>query len=343
MGSSRPPTHIERVHPISGLHFRDLWDICSHFQQVCSDFKHVSYTVHADCETVEIVKNETDVSKVLQELSEINEDQDIFSYRATFYRSIKEVQDDPQHYCEIVYCPKDYEEEKKGLTLRSNLLTKHNFYEFESVLYDGFDLENTIFKPTEFGKPCEMLCAVIDLRGFSTFCEQPQIESPYISELMAAFYHLVNDTFYKYPPDLIKFLGDGVLAVWETTYEDRDIAIDVCTKGVTAMQAKWEIVRQSPNFTHGAPTDVGIGVSFGLGSRLTVNNDYIGRPINLASRLCSVCPGKQIYVDKAVPALPDHYQKGHYMVTIKSFGKFAIWTLKANTDVTPAPFPHKKT
>ena len=48
---------------------------------------------------------------------------------------------------------------------------------------------------------------------------------------MNAFHHTVQNAFFKYPPELIKFLGDGVLAIWETSGGNRQVAIDICVTG----------------------------------------------------------------------------------------------------------------
>ena len=108
---------------------------------------------------------------------------------------------------------------------------------------------------------------------------------------MSSFYNIANRGFSKYPLDLIKFVGDGYLVVWQTGVEDCKIAIDVCVEGTSALNSNWQILIQSLHFTHGAPEEIGTGISFGLASKLSFDNDYIGRPINIASRLCGVCPG----------------------------------------------------
>ena len=108
---------------------------------------------------------------------------------------------------------------------------------------------------------------------------------------MSSFYNIANRGFSKYPLDLIKFVGDGYLVVWQIGVEDCKIAIDVCVEGTSALNSNWQILIQSLHFTHGAPEEIGTGISFGLASKLSFDNDYIGRSINIASRLCGVCPG----------------------------------------------------
>jgi len=68
-----------------------------------------------------------------------------------------------------------------------------------------------------------------------------------------------------------------------------------------------------------------VGISFGLASHLRIGNDYIGRPINIASRLCGACPSDRIYVDRAVPALPMHLRKEELGIIIKPYGRHHVW------------------
>ncbi|MEM8549532.1 MAG: hypothetical protein AAGF10_01970, partial [Verrucomicrobiota bacterium] len=93
--------------------------------------------------------------------------------------------------------------------------------------------------------------------------------------------------------------------------------------------SRWQVVRRSTQFSHGAPDEVAIGVSFGLASQLPGVGDYIGRPINIASRLSTVCPGGQVFVDKSVPSIGAQYAKEDATAHIKSFGRYYIWRIQA--------------
>lgn len=156
-------TIIRRQYPILGLSFRDFWDICSRFQTVHPEYRHVYFTV------------------------------------------------------------------------------------------DGFVSFMVLDEPeVEFGKPCEVLALVIDIRGFSLFSEKPEIESPYTCGLMSAFYHMANRALQRFPPDMTKFLGDGVLAIWETTPTERELAVNVALQAALDLHNKWKIVMDSPHFTRGS-------------------------------------------------------------------------------------------
>lgn len=171
-----------------------------------------------------------------------------------------------------------------------------------------------------------MLALVIDIRGFSMFCEKPEIESPYTCGLMSAFYNMAIRSLQRFPPNMTKFLGDGMLAIWETSPSDRELAVSVALQAALDLNNKWKMVKDSPHFTHGASEEIGAGICFGLASHLEIGNDYIGRPINIASRLCSACRGDRVYVDRAVPNIPLNFKKDEYVAQIKPYGRHNVWS-----------------
>jgi len=314
-----------RHYPIEISDFADFWDLCGHFLKMHPQCSEVVYSVMGVQDP--IAENERDVSTVLKQLHLADEEVKFFKAKLiSRTMSTSELTENP----EIMYFPKHADDMHQGLTFCSESLSKLSLYEFENVLFEKYGIHDDGLPIIEFGKPCEILAAIIDLRGFSSFCEKPNIESPYTCGLMYSFYQLVSKSFYKYPPELIKYLGDGVLAVWETNFEDRQVAIDICLEGVNEMNSKWKVVRRSPQFSHGAPEEVAIGISFGLASQLPGTDDYIGRPINIASRLCSVCPGGDIFIDKSVPSISPQFPKEDTSVHIRSFGRYYIWRVRGD-------------
>lgn len=313
---------IHRFYPLENLNFRDFWDICSHLQRVAREFHLVTYSIEGEREF--LAEEESDVAVILRRLSTSHEQ--IRRMTARFYRDQSAVGRDYGN-SKLVYLPSLADFQEAGLYFYSDTSTKLTLYKFEDILYSNYEMVIKREPEIEFGVPCEVLAAVIDMRGFSVFCEQPNIESPYTCGLMTAFYHTVRSSFVRYPPEMMKFLGDGVLSVWETAAEDRQIAIDVCLEGIRSLNQKWTEVRKGPHFTHGAPKDLGTGMSFGLASKISVGDDYIGRPINLASRLCAVCPAGTAYLDKSVPSVSSEPNIKDTKVRIKSFGEFPVWAL----------------
>jgi hypothetical protein len=313
-------TIIRRHYPIRDLSFRDFWDICCRFQTVHPEYRSVYFTVDSDEGFV--VLDEPEVSKVLKKLA--GKELRVRKYSARFYTNRTQHSED-YGVSELHYRPVSDKPDQQGLHFYSDAISKLRYYQFEEEIYTNYPfLENNELE-VEFGKPCEVLALIIDIRGFTLFCEQPQIESPYICGLMSAFYHMVSRSLQRFPPDMTKLLGDGVLAIWQTTPADRELAVNVALEAALSLRNQWQQVQDSPHFTHGAPEALGAGICFGLASHLEVVNDYIGRPINIASRLCGACPGDRVYVDRAVPNIPLHLKKEEYVTHIRPYGRHNIW------------------
>ncbi|MEO0795653.1 MAG: adenylate/guanylate cyclase domain-containing protein [Verrucomicrobiota bacterium] len=317
-----PAKSLHRHYSIPYLDFTDFWDICGYFLRVQPQFKKIRYSIFTA--EAPIIEDEQDISLILKVLHD--KAQSVARFHATLYDG----GDDFGPVAKVDYVTEagDTAATPMGLTVQTPEITRMNTFEFEEVLFEKYNLDEDLEPRIEFGIPCEVLAAIIDLRGFSAFCEQPQIESPYTCGLMYAFYQSVEQRFHKYRPDLIKYLGDGVLVLWETTYEDRAAALNVCLNGMRELQDKWNSVRRSPQFSHGAPEQVAVGISFGLASQIPGADDYIGRPLNVASRLCSVCGGSDILIDKSVPGLDDTIPKDDISVHIKSFGRYHVWRVR---------------
>jgi class 3 adenylate cyclase len=316
-------TITRRHYPIQDLSFRDFWDICGRFQTRHPEYRHVYYTV--DGFESFIVLDEPNVSNVLKKLD--GKEQRVRKFSARFYTG-KTHFAEGYSVSEIQYLPSEYDKFKQGLDFYSDSVDRLQYYQFEEEIYANYPHEQFTEPEIEFGIPCEVLSLVIDIRGFSTFCDDPTIESPYTCGLMSAFYDMVQNSLKRFPPDMIKFMGDGVLAIWKTTPKDREIAILTALSAALELNKRWKVVKENPHFTHGAPEAIGSGICFGLASQLEICNDYIGRPINIASRLCGACPGDAVYVDRSVPDIPLRFKKEDYVAHIKPYGRHNIWSIR---------------
>ncbi len=312
----------DRHYPIHDLDFTDFWDICGYFMRAHPRLSYVEYWI--DTEDGPLVEKEADVAMILKSLN--HAETPITRYIAR----LRERNQSDGETAEITYLTEAIKEQEFGLYFSAGDLPKRQRYEFEDFLNEKFNLEETLEPKIQFGIPCEILAAVIDLRGFSIFCEKPNVESPYACALIHSFYQIVRRSLHKYPPETIKFQGDGVLTIWETTADDREVAIQTCLQGAMELNSLWQVMRKSAQFSHGTPEDVAIGISFGLASVLPGIKDYIGRPINVASRLCSVCPGGEIFVDKSLPGIPPEIAKAEASCFIKSFGRYYLWRIRAS-------------
>ena len=220
---------------------------------------------------------------------------------------------------------------KVGLSFYSSEVSKIDTFFFEERLRAKIELVTKGFPSPRMGNPCSILAFVVDMRGFTAFCENPRIESPYVSGLLMGFYELLQRAVDRYPPDLTKYLGDGILVLWNVLEADRSIAIKYGLKGLFSLFSDYEQFKKLPAFVHGAPERLSAGIAYGLASKMAEYPDYTGRPINLASRLCSDCPGSYVFIEKSCPDLPVEESWEEATVTLKSFGNQYIYKV--------GPFP----
>ena len=132
----------------------------------------IAYTI--DCDGDSIVSEETDLAVILRRLSGARDN--IHSYLARFHTTST----NGEEGTELTYFPRVYDFHDHGLYLMTNAASKLTLFKFEDLIFNNYDLADTIESSIEFGHPCEILVSSIDMRGFSTFCEQPNIESPYL-------------------------------------------------------------------------------------------------------------------------------------------------------------------
>lgn len=317
-------TIIRRHYPIPKLSFRDFWDICSRFQTVHPEYRHVYFTV--DGKDSFLVLDEPEVSKVLKKIE--GKEDGVRKYSARFYTSRTQYTEG-YGISELQYRPTTYDRYLFGLSFYSDSVTKSSYYHFEDEIFSAYPFRENTEPNIEFGKPCEILALMIDIHDLSLFCEKPEIESPYTCGLMSAFYNMIGHSLQRFPPEMIKFMGDGVLSIWETTPTDREIAVNVALTAALEMRNRWRNIKDSSHFSYGAPEGIGAGICFGLASHLEVGDDYIGRPVNVASRLCSACPTDRVYVDRSVPNLPLSKSKDESVAHIKPYGRHNIWAYRS--------------
>lgn len=221
------------------------------------------------------------------------------------------------------------EHRPKGLYLFTRGISRYSLYKFEQTYLHNKGA--TRRRPSvTFGSPCEVMAAMIDLRGFAAFCERPEIESPYTCAVVTAYYQTAEHCFESFPPDVLKVQGDGILMIWKTCAEDRSLVADIIREGVTRLDKRWSALIKDPQFYHGAPTELGTGVSFGLASSLPDQTDFLGRPINMAARISDHCKGGEILLDANLPGTHKIARIEESVIDIKGIGKRTVWRIPIN-------------
>jgi len=230
----------------------------------------------------------------------------------------------------LEYCfspAEDFDNDRVGLYIAGSQIANVEFFRLESRLaaleyMPPPERESKVHRG--LGRPCELLALVVDLRGFTNFCERPEIESPYVTKLGALLYDFVDERMSRIRPDLLKFLGDGLLACWELEGDTRQLVVEEALNGIKRVVLDYSSFLADPSLIYGAPQAVSGGVACGLAAALGERGDYFGRPINLASRLCAESPGGMILLDAGVPCLPTDHLYHRDTVELKSFGKVNV-------------------
>lgn len=304
---------------IPGLSFADFADICEFLMSTRAEIESVNYTLLG--ERGSIANRESSRERVEQLLE--NTGDTVKRITANFSEKTAGTRG-PIGSTKLQYRPAEYDGRPMGLELQSNALSRLELFQFDEHLSEKFTTDDPEKLEIEYGEPCEVLVADMDMRGFTTFSEQAHVESPYICALMSAFYQVAMKAFSKFPADITKFAGDGILSIWRTAPQERHIAVESVIKGIIKINRDWKVVRTNPHFTHGAPDLIGTSMAFGQASRMKMQAgvDFIGRPINIAARLCGKAPGNKLVIDPSVPSLPGHLRLEDYEVDIKSFGAY---------------------
>ena len=144
------------------------------------------------------------------------------------------------------------------------------------------------------------LSVIFDLEGFTNFCKQidPQLAVPeYLSEFLRWIFveikkELIEKTYdegystWSDLPFLSKYLGDGLLFIWDTqTMDDIEIQnvvvsmYEICQKYVKEFLPKIATNIISP------PTRLRCGIARGIIYSVGDGNDFVGPCINMSARL----------------------------------------------------------
>jgi len=123
-----------------------------------------------------------------------------------------------------------------------------------------------------------------DLRGFTTYTARKGDRAAY--ELAQLHEGILRERIDEYGI-LVKSLGDGVMAAFETADD-----------AIYAAVAIQEAIREKNRTAPAEPIDVGIGISSGC--PVMTDIDFIGHAVNLAQRLSSLAKGGQILITEKV-------------------------------------------
>jgi len=177
----------------------------------------------------------------------------------------------------------------------------------------------------------KIVVAIFDVEGFTKFFNKIPINknivtSSFINGLLNWFHYNFHEVF-RFSPVFGKFLGDGILMIWETARQDMPDKVitglmNHCWNMVYSCETKYvpEFVKKiGKRWRIEYPTKLKVGLSLGHAVKYTRRgkvSDYISESINIASRLVKFhehirfiahsdlvfgrLPEKHLYVQKSI-------------------------------------------
>lgn len=140
----------------------------------------------------------------------------------------------------------------------------------------------------------------VDLAGFTAYTHRHGPE--HAVALLSDFRRLVRNVAAKRGVRVAKWLGDGAMLVGTEPEPTSALAVDLVHRF--------------------AETDITVRAGIATGVALLFEgDDYIGEPVNLAARLCSVAEPGEVLGDIDVDALPEWVRAEPVEVDIRGIGR----------------------
>lgn len=211
----------------------------------------------------------------------------------------------------------------------------------------------------DIGTPCqekEAIAAVFDLTGFTRFCNQVDsyLAIPkFLNEFLEWFFHSVREelteknhqhqtTFWAELPVLVKFLGDGLLLLWNTRkMTEEQICRIIVALYKICYTYRHELYPKMSMVVNKPPQVIRCGVA--RGKVFTVGNgrDYVGHCINSASRLSHLGPLSFCFPHRGFPIrdyMPVEYTRLFIpkYLSVRGIGESEIvWVVRSEFDKLP--------
>ncbi|MDQ1591493.1 MAG: hypothetical protein QOG71_2120 [Pyrinomonadaceae bacterium] len=188
----------------------------------------------------------------------------------------------------------DADEAKYGKGFGFNSLSKAEFASFNPSILGLGDISKE-------GKYVQALAAFYDLEGFTSFSNQvdshlviPEFLTRYIDWLFRVLAEKFKEdetedriTIWGSLPFYAKFLGDGILFLWDTEYSRSASGIREIVKFLHEISKEYrsDFLKDIRKHVSKPPNKLRCGVARGQIISIGDGNDYVGSCINIASRL----------------------------------------------------------
>ncbi len=147
------------------------------------------------------------------------------------------------------------------------------------------------------GEQREVTVLFADIRGFTEMSEKMSPEA--VVNMLNTYLSVISDHVLQNGGIINKFIGDNIMAIWNApNYEPGHTKL--------AIKAAWEAQQNIAELKQSDPSLVqvnfGIGINTGealagnVGSSGRTEYTVIGDAVNLASRICGVTPGGEIWI-----------------------------------------------
>jgi adenylate cyclase len=148
------------------------------------------------------------------------------------------------------------------------------------------------------GQERELSALFVDIRGFTAISEK--LSPHQVIDFLNHYFGSMTDMVFKNNGTLDKFIGDSIMAVFNSPHDEPDHAFKAVKTAREMMDACVKLQK------HGMPKiQIGIGVNTGkavvgnMGSAQRQEFTAIGDTVNTASRLCGVAEPGQIVISES--------------------------------------------
>ncbi|MFC2024184.1 CHASE2 domain-containing protein [Chloroflexota bacterium] len=154
------------------------------------------------------------------------------------------------------------------------------------------------------GEQREVTVLFADIRGFTQISER--ISPHAVVNMLNTYLAVISDKVLENGGMVNKFIGDNIMAIWNAPNYESDHAQRAVKSAWEAQQTIAELLQTDPTLPK---AQFGIGINTGaalagnVGSSGRSEYTVIGDAVNLASRICDVTPGAEIWIG------PDTYQQ----------------------------------
>jgi len=130
-----------------------------------------------------------------------------------------------------------------------------------------------------------------DIRGFTSISERLQPEQ--VDEMLREYLTVMTEVVFRYGGSVDKYIGDGIMALYNAPYEDPEHALNAIRTGLEfqeraqAFSARWE-AKLGVSIRCGVGINSGEAIVGSLGSRQRNEYTAVGDTVNLAARLESI-------------------------------------------------------